>query len=165
MRLRTQNIPSVDAGPPRRSPWSRGQLRLIPELRHFQPTDPFARRWTDRFGPGWWLMIGAATGLAVVLSLAWHVLALALFDPLTRSLHAGTRFELMMMGLVSMSTLVVVLGAGFLGGRLAHRVRIRVLRTELRRRGIPICIACGYEGGDIDATRCPECGVEFAPKP
>lgn len=33
------------------------------------------------------------------------------------------------------------------------------LRAELRRRGFPICIACGYEGVDIHAPQCPECGA------
>jgi hypothetical protein len=66
------------------------------------------------------------------------------------------------MDLSLLGLLVAALGSpvahGF-GAYWIYRSTQRILRAELRRRGIPICIACGYEGGDIAAPRCPECGA------
>lgn len=39
----------------------------------------------------------------------------------------------------------------------------RHLRTQLVEKGIPICLACGYDlRGQVEA-RCPECGTPFDP--
>ncbi len=38
----------------------------------------------------------------------------------------------------------------------------RRLREELVARGIPVCIACGYDLRGQTEPRCPECGREFA---
>jgi hypothetical protein len=58
--------------------------------------------------------------------------------------------------------LVAALGSpiahGF-GAYWVYRGTQRILRAELRRRGIPVCIRCGYQAGDIAAPRCPECGA------
>jgi hypothetical protein len=40
----------------------------------------------------------------------------------------------------------------------------RYLRERLATKGVPICIACGYDlRGQVD-PRCPECGKAFDPK-
>lgn len=45
---------------------------------------------------------------------------------------------------------------------LADR-RIRLsLRRELNRRGIPVCLRCGYSLQGLTESRCPECGRPFA---
>ena len=40
---------------------------------------------------------------------------------------------------------------------------IERLREELRRIGIPVCLACGYRlrGLQPQSGRCPECGSSF----
>ncbi len=37
----------------------------------------------------------------------------------------------------------------------------RKLRTELVKRGVPICIPCGYDLRGLTEPRCPECGTSF----
>ncbi|MHC4797878.1 MAG: hypothetical protein ACYTF1_14640 [Planctomycetota bacterium] len=40
----------------------------------------------------------------------------------------------------------------------------KFLRQELCKRGIPICIKCGYDLRGQTEPRCPECGQEFDEK-
>jgi hypothetical protein len=37
------------------------------------------------------------------------------------------------------------------------------IREELNRRGVPVCIGCGYDLRGQETPRCPECGRGFAP--
>ena len=93
--------------------------------------------------------------------IAGNVFAAVAKSPLVPHSHAW----------IVVTFVVVALVTILLGGVIAHgfgafwvfRIRQRRLRTELRRRGIPICIACGYEGGTIDIPRCPECGAAHIP--
>ena len=39
----------------------------------------------------------------------------------------------------------------------------RELRVELQKRGVPICIPCGYDLRGQSEARCPECGKPFDP--
>ena len=39
----------------------------------------------------------------------------------------------------------------------------RAIRRELVRRGIPICVHCGYDTRNLTENRCPECGKGFDP--
>lgn len=40
----------------------------------------------------------------------------------------------------------------------------RYLREQLQVRGVPICIACGYDLRGLTEPRCPECGTAFDPR-
>lgn len=46
---------------------------------------------------------------------------------------------------------------------LSARTIKRRLRRQLCKKGVPICINCGYVLVGLDTNRCPECGVGFAP--
>lgn len=37
---------------------------------------------------------------------------------------------------------------------------LRILRSTMRRHGVRICVACGYDLRSIDAQACPECGAD-----
>lgn len=39
----------------------------------------------------------------------------------------------------------------------------RAIRMELARRGIPVCVQCGYDIRGLPENRCPECGEAFDP--
>lgn len=56
----------------------------------------------------------------------------------------------------------VVLLAGFAavfhGVPLYGNALRRHLREQLRERGVPICVACGYDTRSSTTPRCPECG-------
>lgn len=64
-------------------------------------------------------------------------------------------------------SLVVIMPSGLivsLGPLLIVRSRARRrLRRELYARGIPICVACGYDLRGQTESRCPECGAQFTP--
>ena len=53
--------------------------------------------------------------------------------------------------------LVAVLSHAWLGRRMAQRY----LRRYLRRKGILICLRCGYDLRGLLELRCPECGTSF----
>jgi len=36
----------------------------------------------------------------------------------------------------------------------------REMRDELRFKGLPICVKCGYDLGSIENSNCPECGFD-----
>ena len=69
------------------------------------------------------------------------------------------------------SYLAMLAGAVALGGvlvgaesRLFFRARWRrSLREQLVERGVPICLACGYDLRGQLEPRCPECGTPCAP--
>ncbi len=56
---------------------------------------------------------------------------------------------------------VVGLLAVLLTGILMRTRQSTLLRRELNRRGVPVCIRCGYGLRGVGAPRCPECGAAF----
>lgn len=46
-------------------------------------------------------------------------------------------------------------------GRIWRRPMQQCLRQELNKRGIPICMKCGYDLRGQVEPRCPECGTDF----
>lgn len=51
-----------------------------------------------------------------------------------------------------------------LGLRFAFRGPVRrALRVELCKRGVPVCVPCGYDLRGLQTRRCPECGAAFDP--
>ena len=142
-----------------RREWSTHQLRLYPELKHFERTDPLAARWCRPLRDGWWTE--KWTGLFAVTVWTFVCLGLILacfgFAYRTGSRSMGSSLVAIIVGVV----IAWLPGSWIVGNWSAFQTRRyarRILRSELRRRGIPICIACGYEGGDITTPRCPECG-------
>lgn len=53
---------------------------------------------------------------------------------------------------------LLVVNVTFVVGRRSIR---RSLRASLRRRGIPMCVVCGYNLRNLPQRRCPECGHAF----
>lgn len=53
----------------------------------------------------------------------------------------------------------LVLAVLLLWGRFLRQEYARALRGLLRERGIPVCMACGYNLTGITEPRCPECGT------
>lgn len=134
--------------------WTSRHLRLFPELRRFNPSDPATSQWTSMFRRGWW----ETGGSCLLWMTLWTLACAAVCLVLVRILPDDDLVRLLIVATVA-SWPIGVWFAGQFGEFLAHRRAQRSLRSELRRRGIPICIACGYEGGDIAAPKCPECGA------
>ncbi len=137
-------------------PWSSRQLRLYPELHHAKPNDPQVRRWVDdersRIHAFWVVGIGFLclwpfVVFPVLFMMGWGLLA---DIPILYNGIPIAAFCAWPMGIL------IPLVRTFRG---APRSARRKLRAILRRRGIPICLKCGYEGGDITAPKCPECGA------
>lgn len=142
--------------------WTAGELKRVPERRHISPRDPFFR-WRR-----WFLRRGARDGLALVVGVCairavFILMGVALWNtfvtPAFVAAPNGTRS-------ISVTTYVLIVVQWLAVTTFAFwhifrsaRLERRALRSELRRRGIPICIACGYEGGDMSAPKCPECGA------
>ncbi|XOV75542.1 MAG: hypothetical protein ACFHWZ_00340 [Phycisphaerales bacterium] len=46
---------------------------------------------------------------------------------------------------------------------LTRKSRNRVFRRALIRCGVPVCVRCGYDLAESDASEaCPECGAQFS---
>jgi len=145
--------------------WTANQVRRIPEIRHCAPTDRLARKTVrrhalGRFSPnvlalacvGGWILAWMIATTCLFMVLAWAVPSwLGEGSPVPGWVWVAYMLSLPIGCVVS---LIQSLRIPF----IAWRTR-RMLRAELRRRGIPICVSCGYEGGDIAAPNCPECGA------
>ena len=147
--------------------WSTRQLRRMPELRHFDQSDPLALHWGRVFSDGAmasrWTSLFALTGWTIAcLAAALLCFGLTLSTGLSvpnPPLEAVCRWVLLTV-IIGWLPGCILINSRNRSSSLRHARR--TLRSELRRRGIPICIACGYEGGTIDTPRCPECGVAHA---
>ncbi len=67
--------------------------------------------------------------------------------------------EYLRIGIILLAIAAVPLGTYWFWRR---RIRM-VLRQMLQKKGIPICITCGYDLHGLPEPRCPECGREFDP--
>ncbi len=143
-----------------RQEWSKRQLRLHPELARYARDDHLAQRWCGFLRDGWWASLFTAIVYGFLWSFACLVVAAFLFGFSTRIQN-----EVMQIALRFLAGGIAILWipgfwiAAQFGAFVTHRYATHVLRFELRRRGIPICVRCGYEGGDMSAPRCPECGA------
>ncbi|QOJ13934.1 MAG: hypothetical protein HRU75_04440 [Planctomycetia bacterium] len=61
--------------------------------------------------------------------------------------------------LIVVPALIVAFYIGF--ALLWHRPMVRAMRLELQRRGIQVCVNCGYDCRAQEHRRCPECGREL----
>ncbi len=67
--------------------------------------------------------------------------------------------------LISTMVFMLLFSVCIWGVETAFRRPIRrAIRSELNRRGFPICQRCGYSLTGLTEPRCPECGQPFEPK-
>ena len=137
--------------------WTAQQLRRIPELRHVSRDHRVARRAIALYPFTRCSPIVLSSVLAIAWFMLWLLWALKVVIDAYGEPDVGRLGILAYLVLWWGGTAMWTPVGRFLPF-LAVRARSQ-LRAELRRRGIPICIACGYEGGDINAPRCPECGA------
>lgn len=163
--LTSDEEPAPAPAKPRRSlkAWYRARwLRVaypdwgqIPVDDRTQAEAAFAEVWFSRWYPCYlvilltaaWMGGGSvfASGLALLLVLSWHGLALVLLA-LPFAVIAGVSFDVL--------TIYAARGA----------LR-RSVRRGLRRRGVEVCLDCGYFLSESPATQssCSECGAERVP--
>lgn len=148
------------------SAWSARQVRRRPELAHIPPTDPYfaSRAITARFLRRGLPVIAATIATMLLIWYAWGFVAQAVLTfmqhPVDANSQGSSRASVHACVVsILVAQWVTTLGAGVWMTRWSSRRRRRTLRGEVRRRGVPICIACGYESGDIHSPRCPECGA------
>lgn len=133
-----------------------GWLRLFPELRYLPTRQERKAAWSVAFRPLW-----ARYFIFVLLA---SFAAAAAFDGagrLTRKLlpSRSTTWHFARGAMQG----VVGAAAGLVAVRLMQRRIQRSLREQLVARGVPICIACGYDLRGQTTPRCPECGTPFDP--
>lgn len=129
------------------------QERLFPELKLLETTKDRRELLTavERRTVGLGKRIALVVALAVVVG----------------SLCAATLYTLSRWWPIPQSTWGAISGA-IVGGTSALSVQIfwrrplqREIRRELNRRGVPICVRCGYNLHGLAEPRCPECGTPF----
>lgn len=54
---------------------------------------------------------------------------------------------------------IVGLSVVFFLTRFYKSAKLRFIRDDLNRHGIPICRSCGYDLNGLSESRCPECGA------
>lgn len=148
--------------------WSPAVVRHRPELAHLPPTDPYFARWTATrrvlrvLLPQ--LVVCFALIALVQVCANWILLqAIASLqhrianNPATAA-QAFTWASRIGPAYVLGANVIYLLIALWFGRRASRRLQ-RAARTELRRRGFPVCLNCGYEAGAIATARCPECGA------
>lgn len=132
------------------------QMWLAPELRLFETEDARREAVTVTERPvfrGWmvWALLASPVGLYVLLTL-----------PVTRRLFAWLR-GVGWSGVVIWVLVLVTLGVYVGACAWIWQRRVRpLLRAELRRRGIRVCMGCGYDRRADPSATCPECGAEDA---
>lgn len=153
--------------------WSASRLRSEPELAHIPPTDSYFTLRARVHRLARWYVPSMAAGMAIALV---YLVVTSMLYPLlsgaaihgTSGTHASSMRSMHRLIALGMAAAV---GAQYLGlmaivlwwsARASRRMRRR-LRTELRSRAVPVCLACGYVGGDMHARNCPECGRTHAP--
>jgi len=117
----------------------------VPELGRFD--DPLRRRQVRRMAEN------------QVLGSWWRITFAVVSAPALATLLAGHFRRLPHWWPVVVILLVMSPSVYYWCRRRALR---RVVRCELQRDGVPICIECGYDLRGLDTPRCPECGREFA---
>ncbi len=139
--------------------WSAAELKRQPELHHLPPTDPYAKQWLVGRCLGFWVDFGIVAACMLVYTTIWQGLCSLILVPLvTTHITSSPWLAYVLLG----ANLCAILGLGvgtMLASSYVAKRRKRSVRSELRCRGIPICVKCGYEGGDMSAPRCPECGA------
>ncbi|OWY71738.1 hypothetical protein B7486_08705 [cyanobacterium TDX16] len=94
--------------------------------------------------------------LVLVGPLSVWILAIAVFYPWIPTTGWG-RIPVTVVGQV-----LITLSVELIWRWWRHKKICRAVRLELQRRGLQICIECGYEPHIPGAVRCPECGTTLA---
>jgi len=98
-----------------------------------------------------------------------HLLLLCVLSVAVQIAMSAAVAGLQALGVRGFNAMMFMAAAG-MGGALVglgwimiiSRSMQRELRVELRARGVPVCLACGYDlRGQIE-PRCPECGTASA---
>ena len=135
----------------------RRSQRLFPELELLEDPEERDRAWNQaadlRPHVGRNLVLGAAVVGAAVLAF------LPLKPYVDRSFAQGRVW----LGRAILCSLLLIAVATYVGLRawLFPRGIGRRLRRALRGRGLPVCLACGYNLTAVSEPRCPECGEPF----
>jgi hypothetical protein len=139
--------------------------RIIPELRLLETRKDRDEVWkvchrgfmkTPRV---WVAIIAPWVPLACTLGLAKHLVRQ--FFPGWPLGRAPWLFSIM----PSSAYMGLALGLGSLLLRGDRLRRIAIARQELNRRGIPVCLECGYDLRGLVGPRCPECGQPAEHRP
>lgn len=65
--------------------------------------------------------------------------------------------------LLPLGVMLISLVSGTVVLYLTRKSRNRVFRRALIRCGVPVCVGCGYDLAESDASEaCPECGAQFS---
>ena len=116
--------------------------RILPELNMFEPGPERQRMLQDAVN-------GRRTRIAVLLSVVASTGVFVLWDKLVASVPSRWSVYLLF-------TLCLI-GFGIATWFTREDIRRR-LRAELAKKGIPVCIPCGYNlTGNVSGI-CPECG-------
>jgi len=120
---------------------------ILPELLLFEPGPERQRKLQQAVnGPRThataFLCVIGATGLFV------------LWDKLVASIPSNWSLVLIFM--------LYLIGFGLAIWYTRRDIRRR-LRTQLAKKGIPVCIPCGYNLTGNESGVCPECGTEIIP--
>ncbi len=95
-----------------------------------------------------WIVAGVVP-VGIVLTLGWL-------------LREFTTFSRLVSYLIAIAILFATYVPWLMRG--AARGQSELLRQQLRDRGIPVCLACGYSlKGLTSPDRCPECGTSVKP--
>jgi len=136
------------------------RFRWCPELAFFadrrERRAVLKRFWRERVGLGRLLLITVALGLG---------------GGIVQVLYTTTTERLLTAWGVADRGWVGGCFAGLAGATIGLAIQYlfrkplrKYLREQLNAKGVPICIACGYDlRGQVD-PRCPECGTAFDPK-
>lgn len=120
---------------------------ILPELLLFEPGPERRRMFQEAvYGPRTlttaFLCVIGATGLFIM------------WDKLVASVPSN--WSLVMIFMLNL------IGFGFAMWYTRRDIRRR-LRIQLVKKGIPICIPCGYNLTGNESGKCPECGTEIKP--
>ncbi len=133
-----------------------GQMKRYPELQRFDSPEDAGQvlyAWQRRQMKtlGFWVgLFGFTAGVGI--STAVILIAVQPWIHLPGSMFAGV-----------VSGVTAGAGVPGLAWFWRHRLR-RFLRLQLVKRGIPICLKCGYDLRGQTEPRCPECGTPFDAK-
>jgi hypothetical protein len=134
------------------------QLRMFPELRLLA-----SQTERDAVLRGTWhiYLRCPATWIAAILFVP-VVLAIGAFIHYLHSLTSSLVLDIAISFLV-FTYLTIGMGMSVCVLLVVRPSIRRHIREELQKRGIPICIGCGYDLRGQDTFVCPECGMTFDP--
>lgn len=133
---------------------ARSMMRLFPELSLIEPERERKAVWESAQASAsvtWYVLLLTT----VLLSIKMQELAM---------LYLGRYVPTAYREVLDIAAKACVSVCVFCAGVWTRRRRIaKAIRLEVNRRGIPICMGCGYCLRGISSLRCPECGAAYDP--